>query len=141
MSPSKAGPLKKKGESQMKTKGRFENWQGMNWIRKEKRLAIYLRDGLACVYCGMSIADKNCQLTLDHLEINTDNSAKNLVTACHGCNSIRSDAKWRSFAGRATTIARILRQIARPVDSAEAKEILGRHDDWTATLKNLKKSA
>lgn len=33
--------------------------QGMNWIRKDKRLAIYMRDGMACVYCG---------LTLDHLK-------------------------------------------------------------------------
>jgi 5-methylcytosine-specific restriction endonuclease McrA len=124
-----------------KTKGRFENWQGMNWIRKEKRLAIYLRDGLTCVYCKRSIASPNTQLTLDHLEINTDNSPANLVTACHGCNSNRSDMNWKKFAGKATTIARILKQITRPVDSAEAKEILERHDDWQATLKNLKKSA
>jgi len=38
--------------------------QGMNWIRKEKRLAIYLRDGLACGYCGQSIED-GAKLTLD----------------------------------------------------------------------------
>lgn len=31
---------------------RKADWQGMNWIRQDKRLAIYLRDGLACVWCG-----------------------------------------------------------------------------------------
>jgi 5-methylcytosine-specific restriction endonuclease McrA len=31
---------------------RYEKRQGMNWIRPEKRLAIYLRDGLACCYCA-----------------------------------------------------------------------------------------
>ena len=41
-------------------------WAGMNWIRKEKRLSIYLRDGLACVWCGQAVED-GIKLTLDHL--------------------------------------------------------------------------
>ena len=28
---------------------------GSKWIRPEKRMAIYLRDGLACVYCGEGV--------------------------------------------------------------------------------------
>ena len=40
--------------------------QGMNWLRPEKRLAIYLRDGLACCYCGSGVED-GVKLTLDHL--------------------------------------------------------------------------
>jgi hypothetical protein len=121
---------------------RFQNWQGMNWIRKEKRLAIYLRDGLTCVYCRKSIAHAGCQLTLDHLKINTDNSAANLVTACSQCNSERQDQNWKEFAGRAVVIARILKLVSSPVDSAQAKAILDRRDgDWMATLKGLKKSA
>ncbi|KKK72946.1 hypothetical protein LCGC14_2898780, partial [marine sediment metagenome] len=36
---------------------RKEKNQGMNWIRPEKRLAIYLRDGLACCYCGATVED------------------------------------------------------------------------------------
>lgn len=41
--------------------------QGMNWIRPTTRLAIYLRDGLACVYCGQALED-GVQLTLDHIK-------------------------------------------------------------------------
>jgi hypothetical protein len=40
--------------------------QGMNWIRQEKRLAIYLRDGLACCWCGFTVED-GVRFTLDHI--------------------------------------------------------------------------
>ena len=43
------------------------DWQGMNWIRQDKRLAIYLRDGLACAYCGHSV-ESGASLSLDHLK-------------------------------------------------------------------------
>ena len=59
--------------------------QGMNWIRKEKRLAIYLRDGLACCFCGEGVED-GAKLTLDHLTPHSHggtNGAENLATACH----------------------------------------------------------
>jgi 5-methylcytosine-specific restriction endonuclease McrA len=65
--------------------------QGMNWIRKEKRLAIYLRDGLACCYCGGAVED-GAKLTLDHIKCHDhggSNDATNLVTCCHSCNSAR----------------------------------------------------
>ena len=42
------------------------SYQGMNWIKPAKRLALYLRDGLACAYCGDGIED-GIRLTLDHL--------------------------------------------------------------------------
>jgi HNH endonuclease len=74
--------------------------QGMNWIRQEKRLAIYLRDGLACVYCERSITDHNVKLTLDHLEVYRDggsNEASNLVTCCSYCNSIRGTVAVETF--------------------------------------------
>ena len=71
----------------------------MNWIRKEKRLAIYLRDGLACAYCGESVED-GAKLTLDHLKAHNhggSNDADNLVTCCHRCNSARGKRSWRKF--------------------------------------------
>ena len=74
---------------------RTENWQGMKWIRNEKRLAIYLRDGLACVYCAESVED-GATLTLDHLKTHFrggSNEAGNLVTACKRCNSSRGNAQ------------------------------------------------
>lgn len=43
---------------------RNANWQGMNWIRQEKRYAIYLRDGLACVWCKATIEDTTLSSTI-----------------------------------------------------------------------------
>ena len=61
---------------------RKANWQGMNWIRQEKRLAIYLRDGMSCAYCGASV-EGGAQLSLDHVKPHSrggSNAAANLVT-------------------------------------------------------------
>jgi len=72
----------------------------MNWIRQDKRLAIYLRDGAACVWCGQSIED-GVTLTLDHLTCHAhggSNAAANLVTACRACNSRRADRSVEEFA-------------------------------------------
>src|SRR3990167_5056259 len=76
------------------------DWQGMNWIRQEKRLAIYLRDGLACVWCGIAVED-GYGLTLDHLTPHSrggSNQATNLVTSCHRCNSSRGSRSINKFA-------------------------------------------
>jgi len=60
-----------------------------NWIRPKTRLAIYMRDGLACVYCGRGLED-GILLTLDHVKPKgkhgMNNAASNLVTACKECN-------------------------------------------------------
>ena len=50
----------------MPARGQGAQYQGANWVRREKRLALYLRDGLACVYCGEGVED-GVVLTLDHL--------------------------------------------------------------------------
>lgn len=79
---------------------RKQDHKGMNWIRQDKRLAIYLRDGLACVWCGQAVED-GIKLTLDHITPHVDggsNEASNLVTACHGCNSRRGDRDASEFA-------------------------------------------
>lgn len=86
----------------MITQTTIKRTQGMNWIRQEKRLAIYLRDGMACVYCGSSVED-GAKLTLDHLQAYSNggsNETTNLVTCCHRCNSARGNRSWRSFAGK-----------------------------------------
>ena len=74
--------------------------QGMNWITKHKRLAIYMRDGLACCYCAEGI-EEGAKLTLDHVVPHSkggSNDARNLVTACHRCNSNRGDRSITTFA-------------------------------------------
>jgi 5-methylcytosine-specific restriction endonuclease McrA len=80
------------------------NWQGMNWIRQEKRLAIYLRDSLACVWCGFTL-EAGAKLTLDHLKPHSkggSNHESNLVTCCKRCNDSRGA---RSQAGFARAVA------------------------------------
>lgn len=76
------------------------NWQGMNWITQHRRLAIYLRDGCACVWCGQSV-EQGAKLTLDHVVGHAkkqDNSETNLVTACHRCNTSRGTRTVNKFA-------------------------------------------
>lgn len=73
--------------------------QGMNWIRQEKRLAIYLRDGLACAYCGHSV-ENGASLSLDHVKPHSkggDNHESNLVTCCERCNKSRGNRSLRAF--------------------------------------------
>ena len=79
---------------------RADSWNGMNWIRQEKRLAIHLRDGCACMYCGATMEDGTV-LTLDHVKPHVkggSNSERNLVTACRKCNSSRGDRPVEEFA-------------------------------------------
>jgi 5-methylcytosine-specific restriction endonuclease McrA len=76
------------------------------WIRAEKRLAIYLRDSFRCVYCcgDLHSADSR-DITLDHLTPKADggsNKETNLVTACRACNCSRQDKPLARFAGPET---------------------------------------
>lgn len=67
----------------------------MSWIRKERRVAIYLRDGMCCVYCGSSK-----KLTLDHVRPRSRGGqgwSHNLLTACYDCNTRRGDSSLRAF--------------------------------------------
>lgn len=121
--------------------------QGMNWIRPEKRLAIYLRDGLACCYCGESV-EQDAKLTLDHLTPHSKgglNEPANLVTSCHRCNSSRGNRSWKGFAAKvagylnhgvtpAAIIAHITNTRRRVIDVTAAKELIARRGGFTAAL-------
>jgi len=75
------------------------NYNGMNWIRQVKRLAIYLRDGLSCCYCGESV-EEGASLTLDHvLPVikGGTNHEKNLVTSCLRCNQHKGSRNLAPF--------------------------------------------
>jgi CRISPR/Cas system Type II protein with McrA/HNH and RuvC-like nuclease domain len=68
------------------------NRQGSKWIRRERRLALYVRDGMQCVYCNTSVTE--ALLTLDHVDPRShggDNANNNLVTACVSCNNKRGN--------------------------------------------------
>lgn len=74
--------------------------QGSHWIKRAKRLAIYHRDGFACVYCGSGAEVGGLPLTLDHVlacELGGTNEASNLVTACNKCNSTKSMLSLREW--------------------------------------------
>jgi 5-methylcytosine-specific restriction endonuclease McrA len=129
------------------TNERAESWQGSKWIRKEKRLAIYLRDGLACCYCGDTIED-GAKLSLDHVKPHSkggSNHESNLVTCCSRCNSSRGV---RSVAAFARAVADYLNHDAdaekirrhvfactrRSLPLDEAKQLIERRGSYSAAL-------
>lgn len=75
-------------------------------LRKDLRLAIYLRDSFRCVYCCCDLhGAAPTDITLDHVVAAADggsNSPKNLVTACRSCNCSRQDKPLARFAGPET---------------------------------------
>lgn len=123
--------------------------QGMNWIRKPKRLAIYLRDGMACVWCGEGV-EEGTKLTLDHLipySEGGDHTEENLVTSCHRCNSSRGTRSPRAFAkvvaeyvGGTRTSSSILEFIRkttkRKLDVKFAKELIDSRGGFVNACKN-----
>ena len=122
--------------------------QGMKWIRSEKRLSIYLRDGLACAYCGASVED-GTKLTLDHLTPHSHggtNAATNLVTCCHKCNSARGNRDYRTFAATVAAyldhgitaeqiVSHIETTVQRPLDVPAASAIIAQRGGFTAALR------
>lgn len=103
------------------------NNNGSKWIRPEKRLALYIRDGFGCAYCGRDLKDARPEeVTLDHLLPRIkggDNSASNLVTACRSCNSSRGDRDLQSFAPGGS-LERIGHLIGQPLNLELAKSII-----------------
>lgn len=80
----------------------MSKWNGSKWIRPEKRLAIYIRDGFQCAYCGRDLKDAEPQeVNLDHLLPRVSggtNEATNLITSCKSCNCSRQDKPWINYA-------------------------------------------
>jgi hypothetical protein len=135
-----------KKNSDARAKG---NYQGMNWIRKDARLAIYLRDGMACMWCGASLED-GAQLSLDHVTPHSKggkNTASNLVCSCSRCNSSRGNRPAGEFAeavagyiNHGVTAEKIIYEIKAHTATnikpyrEEAKAIIARRPDWQSAL-------
>lgn len=123
-------------------------WYGRRWIRDEKRLAIYLRDGLRCAYCGATLESGASCLSLDHITPRSkggSNDATNLVTACKMCNSVRGDrplSQWLRLVAELTgeDVAAIRRRVQslrrKSLDKyiAQAKQLISEHGSITKTL-------
>lgn len=105
----------------------MSNTHGSKWIRKEKRLAIYMRDGFACAYCGVDLTNAAPeQVNLDHLlprSAGGKNGAENLVTACRRCNCSRGDKPWVDFAPGGA-VDRIEQLRRRPINVPLAKALI-----------------
>lgn len=125
---------------------RHDNWMGMNWIRQEKRLAIYARDGFACCWCGECV-ENGASLSLDHVKPHSkggSNDHTNLVTCCSRCNSSRGDRSVVKFA-EATAylnhgakaseiISHVKAVVKRPLDVTAAKELIARRGSVARVL-------
>lgn len=116
-----------------RTAGRRIKGQGSKWCRRSTRLAIYSRDGFACVYCRKGI-DDGMVLTLDHVlacEVGGTNAPENLVTACVHCNSAkqhRTMREWLAALRRRGVntdgmAQRIRRQTAKVIDREEGRRL------------------
>lgn len=132
-------------------KKEIRKWQGQKWCRNSTRLAIYLRDGLACSYCGAGLEDNGTKLTLDHLKPHSkdgDNHPSNLLTACKRCNSARGNRSVASFTRAVSAytqepaeeiLNRVRRNARRVLLRAEAIKIISRRKNLTGALTELKK--
>ena len=96
------------------------NEQGAKWIRRTRRLALYIRDGFRCVYCQTDLLDAHPKsITLDHVDgtlvfglaIHTND---NLVTCCQPCNKSKHDNDVTAWAD-ARTLTRVRQQTTLPV--------------------------
>jgi hypothetical protein len=131
----------------MAARGMGTRYQGSKWLTRERRLAIYLRDGLACAYCGATMED-GALLTLDHLTPHCQggsNASENLMTACRRCNSSRADRTVEAFAetvaaylNHGITGSMIMEHIEscqnRPVDLKAAKALIAKRGGFTQAL-------
>jgi 5-methylcytosine-specific restriction endonuclease McrA len=86
------------------------------WIRKEKRLAINLRDGMLCLVCCKDLHGADpADVTLDHIVPKSDggsNHEHNIYTCCRSCNCSRQDKPLSRFAGR-EAVKHIRRNVKR----------------------------
>ena len=81
-------------------------WHGHHWIRDDKRLAIYLRDGLACAYCRTTA--KPADACVEHVipfEKGGSNHQSNLVTSCSRCNARKGELPLRRWASILAPVA------------------------------------
>lgn len=138
--------MKTKKQNDARSRG---NWQGSKWCRRDLRLAIYLRDGMACMWCGVTLED-GAKLTLDHVTPHSRggrNGADNLICACEKCNKSRGNRSAASFAAAVAEyvdhgatakqiLAAVRNHTRRSIEPHRegAKAIIARRPTWQAAM-------
>lgn len=121
-------------------------WHGHHWIRDDKRLAIYLRDGLACAYCRTTAIPTGpnpaCVEHVHAFERGGSNHHSNLVTACTKCNARKSDKLLRKFAriiGDESIMERVAKFTSRQLRPyrIEAKKLIARYGTAARALEAI----
>lgn len=106
---------------------------GGKWLRPTTRLALYHRDGFACVCCGKG-AEAGNPLTADHLhavELGGTNEVSNLITLCLSCNSRKGSLTIRAWfallrregVDTSRIAGRVRRAVRRPLDRVEGRRL------------------
>lgn len=75
------------------------------WIRPTTRWAVYLRDGMQCTYCQVTLRDLVDErgwnfLTLDHFKPRSKggrNDPENVVSCCYACNITKGRRSLASY--------------------------------------------
>ena len=117
----------------------------MQWIRSTTRLAVYLRDGFACVYCGRSgRGESPVPLTLDHLvprSLGGGNHVSNLATACRSCNCSRRALPLWEFVASLPDIEATRRRVRnaprRKLPRVQARQLLLATPAWLLAQRSL----
>lgn len=118
------------------------------WCRPTTRLAVYLRDGMACAYCGQGVED-GAALSLDHIvpyALGGGNEVTNLVTCCMRCNSSRGARTVPQFAKAVAAyldngaqpraiVAHVKACAKRELPRNEARALLARRGSVAAAVK------
>ena len=114
---------------------------GGKWCRPSTRLAVYLRDGLCCLWCGRGLEDE-VALTLDHLTAVAEgggNEPENLVTACMPCNHRRGATprdEWCASLGGDVAV-RVREHVARDLapHRQAARRLVAERPAWLRALR------
>ena len=104
-------------------------------ITKKTRFEVFKRDSFKCQYCGATAPD--VVLQVDHIKPVSkggDNEVVNLLTACQGCNSGKSDTELHDDAA-------IAKQRAQLEDLNERREQLEMMLEWREGLRGIEDDA
>jgi hypothetical protein len=105
--------MRKKRWPRWEAKNREHRTSGSDWIWRPTRMAIYWRDGFACLKCGAQ------NLALDHVTDEGGNGPDNLITLCNECNASRGVKLLIEY--DAHLAARAAIQLAIPIDREKGR--------------------